>query len=411
VLKTTYRRLRLVVAIVAIAVAAFLVSVVTIDLGPTLKARAETEGSKFIDRPMHIGRLSVHIARGRFVIEDLRIDGLTPDARPWLTAKRIDISLAWKALWHREVLLDGIEMSDWRMVVESFPGGTHNWPRLGGPPRPPRTGPRPVVTTLQSVTATRGEFVFDDHAARWGVVAPNLEVTAGKLAEYRGRARFHGGTVHFHDFEPMTAALSANFKVQEGKIVLEDIDLVTDGAESELTGIVDTARWPEMFYQVHSKVHFPRMREIFFADDNFSLHGDGEFSGTFRLFKGGRELKGNFYSAEAGLNDYRFQELEGALEWLPDRFEVMRASARFYGGRMQFKHLMHELGRPDRRGRARFAVEYQDVDLTAFTNFLETPGLRLAGRATGSNLLEWPLGAFRDRSGGGTINVVPTRCR
>ena len=407
-LKTTYRHLRLLVAILAIAIAAFLVSVVTIDLGPSLKARAQTEGSKFIDRPMHIGKLSVHIARGRFVIEDLRIEGLTPEARPWLTAKRIDISLAWKALWKREVLLDSIEMSDWKMVVESFPGGTHNWPRIGGPPRAPRTGPRPVVTTLQSVNATRGEFVFDDHAARWGVVAPNVEVTAGKVAEYSGRAQFHGGTVHFHAFEPMSAALSTSFRVQDGKIVLEDTTLSTDGAESELTGIIDAARWPEMFYQVQSKVHFPRMREIFFAGENFSLHGDGEFSGTFRLFKGGRELKGNFYSPEAGLNDYRFQQLEGALEWVPDRFEVLRASSRFYGGRMQFKHLMTDLGRQGRRGRAKFSAEYQDVDLTAFTNFLETQGLRLAGRATGTNLLEWPLGAFRDRAGGGIIRVTPS---
>lgn len=407
-LRSTYRRVRLLVAILAIAVAAFLVSVVTIDLGPSLKARAETEGSKFIDRPMHIGKLSVHIARGRFVLEDLRIEGLTPEARPWLIAKRIDISLAWKALWSREILLDSIEMSDWKLVVESFVGGAHNWPRVGGPPRAPRTGPPPVVTTLQHVTATRGEFVFDDHAARWGVVAPNLEVTAGKVEDYRGRARFHGGTVHFHDFEPMGAAVSTSFRVEDGRIVLEDIELSTDGAESQLTGVVDTARWPEMSYQVHSTIQFPRMREIFFADDDFSLHGVGEFTGTFRLFKGGRELKGDFSSAEAGLNDYRFQELEGALEWVPERFEVVRATSRFYGGRTQFTHVMSDLGRPDRPGRARFNVEYQDVDLTAFMNFLDTPGIRLAGRATGTNVLEWPIGAFRDRHGGGTIQVNPT---
>ena len=38
------------------------------------------------------------------------------------------------------------------------------------------------------------------------------------------------------------------------------------------------------------------MREIFFAKDTFSLHGEGDFTGTFHLFKGGRELKGNFFS-------------------------------------------------------------------------------------------------------------------
>ena len=406
-LRSTYRRVRLIVAVTAVLVAAFLVSVVTIDLGPALKARAEREGSKFIDRPMHIGRLGVHIASGYFVVEDLRIEGLTPEARPWLVAKRIDVSLAWNALWHREVLLDSIEMSDWTMVVESFPGGTHNWPRVNGPPRPPRTGPGPVVTTLQYVRATRGEFVFEDHAARWGVVAPNLEVTAGKTTEYGGRARFSGGTIHFQGFEPMGAEMSTRFKVQNGKIVLEDIDLITDGAKSELTGVVDAARWPEMFYQVKSTVQFPRMREIFFPRDDFSLHGQGEFAGTFRLFKGGRELKGNFFSREAGLNDYRFQNLEGALEWLPDRFEVLHASSGFYGGRMRFKHRMSELGRPNQRGHARFEAAYENIDLTEFTDFLETRGIRLAGRATGTNLLEWRLGAFRDRTGGGTIHVAP----
>jgi hypothetical protein len=406
VLRTTYRRVRLLVAIVAVIIAAFLVSVVTIDLGPALKARAESEGSRFIARPMHIGRLGIHLATGRFVVEDLRIEGLTPEAKPWLTAERIEVSLAWKALWHREVLLDSIVMSDWKMVVESFPGGTHNWPRVTGPPRPPRTGPRPVVTTLQYVRASRGTFEFEDHAARWGVVAPNLDVTAGKTTTYGGRARFHGGTIHFQGFEPMSAALTTSFKVQGGKILLDNMNLITDGANSDLTGVVDAARWPEMFYQVKSTVQFPRMREIFFARDTFSLHGEGEFSGTFRLFKGGRELKGNFFSREAGLNDYRFQNLEGALEWVPDRFEVLHASSAFYGGRTRFKHRMSELGRPNQPGQARFEVEYENVDLTEFTDFLETRGIRLAGRASGTNLLEWRLGAFRDRTGGGTITAV-----
>ena len=83
--------------------------------------------------------------------------------------------------------------------------------------------------------------------------------------------------MHFFDFEPMSAAMRTTFRVQEGKILLENTDLTTDGAVSHLTGSVDTARWPEMFYQVKSTVQFPRMREIFFAKDTFQLHGEGEF--------------------------------------------------------------------------------------------------------------------------------------
>jgi len=162
-----------------------------------------------------------------------------------------------------------------------------------------------------------------------------------------------------------------------------------------------------MTYDVSSKVQFARMREIFFAKETFSLHGEGNFTGTFHLFKGGRELKGTFLSREAGINAYRFPNLEGALEWVPDRFEVTRASADFYGGRTQFKHLMSDLGRPDRRAQARFEAAYEDLDLTQFTDFLEIRGIRLAGRASGQNVLQWQVGAFKERSGEGAIYVTP----
>ncbi len=407
-LKATYRRVRTLVVVLAIVIGAGMVSSFAVDVGPALKTRAEQEGSKWLDRPVHIGRLGVELARGRFFVEDLRIDGLTPEARPWLVAKRIDVSLTWRALVDREVLVDTIEMSDWKMVVESFPNGRHNWPRLNGPPRPSRTDPPMVVTTMQFVRATRGEFVFDDHGSRWGVIAPNLEVTAGKFADYRGRARFSGGTIRFQGFEPMSADLATTFRVQGGKIVLDRIDLTTDGAVSELTGVVDPSRWPEMFYQVKSRIQFSRQREIFFANETFSLYGEGDFTGTFHLFKGGRKLEGNFFSREAGINDYRFQNLEGALEWVPDRFEVTHASAEFHGGRTRFKQLMAPLGRPGPlRGRAKFDVEYENVDLISLTDFFELRGIRLAGRATGRNVLEWTLGSFRDRTGHGSLFVTP----
>ena len=95
-----------------------------------------------------------------------------------------------------------------------------------------------------------------------------------------------------------------------------------------MTGAVDLGHWPEQTWHVRSRVHFPRMREIFFAKERWRLTGDGDFTGTFHLFKGGRELKGTFASAEAGVNDYRFQALQGSLVWLPQRFEVTDATSR-----------------------------------------------------------------------------------
>lgn len=405
-LRAAYRRVRALVVILAIIIAVTLVATVTIDLGPALRARAERAGSNWLDRPMTIGRLGVRIGAGRFVVENLRVAGLTPDARPWLEAKRIEVSLTWGALLHREVLLDDIEMTDWRMVVETFAEGKHNWPRLSGPPRPPSNRPRPVVTTLQHVHAYRGAFVFDDHGSRWGVVAPNLDVTVSKLDGYRGSAAFSGGTVYFSDFLPMSAEMRTTFTIDGGTVRLDDIDLVTDGAVSDLTGVVDLGHWPEMTYQVKSRVQFARMREIFFAKDNFTLSGEGTFDGTFHLFKGGRELKGTFQSDEAGLDSMRFQHLVGALEWVPDRFEVTRASSEFLGGQTEFSYRMAPLGDKDHPARARFETSYDDVDLLSVSRFFDLQGLQLDGRAYGYNLLEWDLGRFGARRGEGTMAVA-----
>ena len=132
-----YRLARRFALVIGVVVAVLLVSTLTIDLGPALRARAEIAGSNWLERKLTIGRLGVHLGRGKFVVEDLRVEGMLPGEPPWLVAKHIAVSLTWGALLGREVLLDDLEMTDWRMVVESFPDGRQTIPRLSGPPRAP----------------------------------------------------------------------------------------------------------------------------------------------------------------------------------------------------------------------------------------------------------------------------------
>jgi len=391
---------------IGVIVAVLVVSLLTLDLGPAARAWAEREGGKWLERKMTIGRLGVHVGSGRFVIEDLSIGGMFPNEPPWLVAKRIDVSLKWSALLHREVLLDSIEMTDWTMTVESFPDGRQTFPRLTGPPRAPRSGPRLVVTTMQYVRAYRGRLMFNDYGSDWFADAPNLDVTVTKAGEYRGQARFSDGTIKIQKYEPMSADLTAGFKFVDNKIVLDRIDLITDGAVSKMTGVVDMKNFPEQLYQINSTIQFPKQREIFFARDKFSLFGEGHFTGTFHLFKGGRELKGNFTSALAGVNDYRFPNLEGSVVWVRDRMEVTRASANFSGGKADFKFLMAPLGKKDQPARAVFDVTYRDVDLNALTGFYQMRGLQLAGRASGHNEMSWPLGHYAERTGSGSATFA-----
>ncbi|MEW5983546.1 MAG: translocation/assembly module TamB domain-containing protein [Acidobacteriota bacterium] len=390
--------------IVLVVLVASIVTTFTVDVGPWLRSQAELAGSRQIDRPLRIGGLSVRLFDGRFVVRDLVIDGLTPQDEPFLQASEIVVSVAMAGLLRQEIRIDTVEMRDWRMTVETFPGGKHNFPRFTS--RRPSVEPSRITTTVSYVHAQRGQFTYRDHGTPWSAVIRNLDVTVLKLVGYRGHSTSSGGTVAIQRFEPMAAELRTWFRIADGRILLDRIELDTDGAVTVCTGEVDTRRWPEQRYDFVSRVQLPRMREIFWARESFSLAGEAAFDGTFHLFKGGRELTGEFKSDEAGLNRFRFPQLEGSIVWTPDRFEVTSARSRFYGGTSRFTYLMAPLGRSV-PATYRFDASYEDVDLAAFSAALEFDGLRLAGRASGHNLLEWPSGRFKDRQGFGHIEAVP----
>lgn len=406
----TWRGLRRVAARAAVVVAglagAALVSLVTIDVGPWLRGRAEQAATAFLKRPMHIGRLSFRPVAGQVVLEAVVIEGLTPGDPAFLRAGRIVVSVPWWTALTGELVIDSVRMTDWEMAVETFADGRHSLPNLTPARRP--DGRRRLVVTVREVRTERGQFTFVDHGTPWGAVCRNLSVSVVRTGgEYRGRAAFRGGTVWIQDFVPMGAAMETAFVIRDGSMHLPRIDLVTDGARSTLTGDVDFRRWPEQRYEVQSTVEFARMREVFFPRETWRLAGEGTFTGTFHLFRGGRDLRGRFASTRAGVNDYVFEDLTGDLVWVPGRFEVPEATARIFGGRMRFAYTLAPIGAPGGTP-ATFDVTYEDVDLEAVTRFLRLAGdVRLLGRASGRHLLQWPLGRIDLARGEGDLTVVP----
>lgn len=407
--RTRVRRLVARLAAVLLAVAMALVaSLLTVDLGPRLRERAEREGSRYMKRPMRIGRLSVRLIPGVFVIENLVIEGLRPEDQPFLTAGKITVRVPWWTIVTRKLVVEDVTMTDWRMLVEAFPNGRHSFPKVMPERRAPGR-PSRFTTTVRSALASRGQFTYRDHVTPWSTVAPNLSITLYRsdvLGTYRGQAAFSDGTIKVQTYEPFGAGMRSRFKIDGGKVVFDHIDLVSDGARSVVAGEVNIARWPEQTYTVRSHIDFPTQKSIFFHRDRFTASGQGDFQGTFRLFKGGRELKGSFTSRLAGVNAWRFPKLRGDVLWLSDRLEITNASSELYGGAARFDYRMAPMGRRGVPTRATWEVEYRDVDLARLTDFLETQGLRLSGRAAGHNTLEWPLGKWADKRGRGHVDIT-----
>jgi len=399
--------LTVVVALLAAAIVASL----TIDLGPAVRTRAERAGSDYIERPLHLGSLKIRLLTGKVLVNDLIIDGVHSGDRPFFTAKQIAVAIDWLPAIARkpDIVISSVEMTDWHMLVEKWDGG-HNFPRVSHDDAGKPSGPRRMTTTLRWLRAYRGQFTFEDHETPWSIVCRNLDINIGNLPNYHGTAVFTDGTVTIQDFVPMWAKMKAQFVIDGPRIHLERIDLDTDGATTVARGDVDTAHWPNQGYRVQSRVKFPRMRELFFKDEPWRVTGNGDFNGTFRLFKNGpdtdRDLAGTFSSDLAGLNDYRFPSLYGSLRWTQHGFDVWNAGSAFYGGNAQFTYAIKPFGakvKPTHR----FEATLTDVDVARFTDFRQLPGTRFAGALSLHNLLEWPSGRFAEHRGDGHIVVTP----
>ncbi len=405
--RKTARYVSIGLMLAAAILGAAIVGSITVDLGPAARRAAESQGSRYLERPMRIGRLSIHLLTGRYVIEDMVIDGVHAGDRPFFSAKRIAVAMDWATAMQPkpEFLITSVELTDWQMLVEKWETG-HNIPRLTRD-NPQPQGPKRFTTTVKYVHAYHGQFTYEDHQSPWSIVCPNLDFTLGNLPTYNGTAVFSGGTVQIQNYKPMSAAMRARFTLDGPHVEVQQIDIDTDGAKTVAHGSVELGkRWPEQTFDFESRVEFPRMGALFFFEQNWDLAGQGNFVGKFHLFKGGHDVSGRFKSDVLGWNGYRFPELTGSLQWTPKALEVWDAGAKFFGGDATFAYSIKPLGQKDVRSTSRFEASYTDADLAAFSDFQEWRGMRLAGLMSGHNLLEWPTGRFVERRDQGTLTVV-----
>ncbi|GMV20571.1 MAG: hypothetical protein AMXMBFR57_05200 [Acidimicrobiia bacterium] len=384
-----FRRSGLVVAAV---VAAVLASLLTIDLGPQIKRIAESRASAFLERPLHIGRLRVDLTRGRFVAEDVRIEGLTPDATPFLTAERVFLTMPWRSLLarERELILE-VELDQWAVQLESFPN-RNNAPRV----RPRGGGSSGMTVTVNNVFARNGRFVYIDHVLPWDITTENTAINfvwSPSVDAYVATVGFTGGEINIQSYQPMRVDSMAARLTLDGPVFrVHQMQVVADGSRSRMQGWVDANRWPEMSFDLESDFEIPRMKALFFHGESWVATGRGHFSGHFEKYqRGGFQVYGGFTSPVMHVNRLAFANLTGRVVWLPSRLEVVRAESDFYGGRA---NLSYALDTSARGTIADFSARYRGVDLQQFGRVWGWQGIALDSYADGWHTMQWPSGQF-----------------
>ncbi len=396
------------VLVVALAVlAGLVVTAFSIDLGPRLKGLAERQGTKYLERPLHIGGIRALVGRGEFEFTDVVIESTTPADVPFLRVASIRVSVPWWTVFRRALIIDHIHITGLKASIVSWPNDVNNLPKFvhgGGKPLP-------FTITTREIITDGSELSYFDHDTNWQVICRNLSVVVVRaLGSYYGKAHFSNGTIAVQTYLPMTAELDAGFKFEDGMMKVHRADLTTDGAVSQLAGTADFRHWPEQHYTLTSQLQWPEMRRVFFDGSRWDLEGHGRFDGTFHKYKGGYEVNGRvsspLFSVRTSFGTYRFPNIAGNVTWTPKRLDVVKLQSDFHGGRATQSYTLAPLGNPT-PPTATWDVAYQNVDLTSLSAGLEWPVLRLAGRATGRNFMTWTNGHFAEtKVGDGEISSV-----
>lgn len=389
----------------AAVAAAVLLSLVTVDLGPAVKGFIEREASTYLNRPMQVGRVRATLWPGRLVLEDVRIQSLTPEAEPFLIARRVWVDVPWQSLLRREVNLE-IEVDDYAIHIESWEGNVNNVPRLRpqGPSKPSR-----FTTTVRWVYARGGRFHYTDHYVPWDITCEQVAVNfvwSAPAKSYVATIGFTGGVTNILQYEPMRLeSMRARLSVENGLVKVHDLRLNSDGLRTHMTGVVNAAKWPEHTFEIDSVVDIPRMKDIFFHRDTFTATGRGTFRGTYQKFQnGGYDVHGQFATPKLTVNQLEFPEVRGRMVWVPGRLEVIDTESRFYGGTMGVHYALDS-----RKGGAiaDLNARYRGVDLLQFMPAMRWTGVDIGSLADGWHAMQWPSGRFSEMVGQGSLRASP----
>ena len=172
------------------------------------------------------------------------------------------------------------------MLVEKW-DGRRTTSRASRATTPSRKGRARFTTTLQYLRASRGQFTYEDHETPWSVVCRNLDLNIGNLPKYHGDGDVHGGTVAIQNYVPMWANMKAQFVIDGGRAFASIASTSRPTARRRVAqrrgrhgalarADATSASRASTFRACASSSSRTRRG---------TLTGDGDFNGTFHLFK------------------------------------------------------------------------------------------------------------------------------
>ena len=287
-----------------------------------------------------------------------------------------------------------VELTDWQMLVEKWESGD-NFPQFADERRRP-PGPPRFTTTLKYVRRVQGQFAYEDHETPWSIARAEHRHQHQQLPRVQRRRDISWRPRQRSRTTCRCGPISRRSFVIDGPTAppRSHRDEHRRCRQHARRASLDFDQWPEMKYQVKSRVAVPAHARAVLQGRKVA--GDRRRATSRAPFICSRAATISPATSRATwpactITDSR--RCTARLHWNRKFFEVTtpvrssRAATRS----------SRSASRPSASPPSRLAASTRrtpDVDLAELTDFYRLAGVRFAGRASGRNLLEWPMGRF-----------------
>lgn len=382
-------RLLLLLLTAALALAALVLAL------PTLTARGlERALGALFKRPVRVANVAViGFVPLQIEIRELRVDGITPQAPPFLELQRAVVVPLGPPLG-RTVVLARLRLEGLRIRIHAPPEGGDDIPKLGGGGG---GGQGAIQLRIRRLVIADGEFILDHQRVPMQLELPDF---GGRLlgragGGFEGHLAFGPGSLRFGEYEAFGIGTEFDMRIERrvltvanGRIRAPKTDLDFEGelrfrrrieGEFDLTGPVDLALLD---------------RHVF--GTGFNLKGDAHWEGRVSVDGSRLRLKGAMRGTAGEFDGQAVPRFSSQLTYDEYGVRLRELDLDAFSG-----HGVLNLDVPPGPAIARLDGIVRGVDAEATWRWIFDLGVTgFAARADGSFALEWPKGHFKERLSG-----------
>jgi translocation and assembly module TamB len=346
--------------------------------------------ASFFGRPTSVGSVQYRFFPFRAEIRDVRVEGATRSAPPFLEVPRILAAPSLRPLWDRRLLLRMLEIESPTIRVNAFREGGDDLPHLRA-----GDGPAGMQMRIGRLVIRGGEVFVDHQRVPLDLDLPGFEgqLRQGAGGALSGRMAFGPGDVRFGDNPPLPLTTAMDLTVEGPRLTITSGRLQSEGTDLSYRGALRIAPLSGELL-VKGPVDLAVL-ERHVMRTGFGVRGEARYDGVV-LVEGSRlSVRGRLQGTGGSFSGAPVPRYGGEVVWDERGVRLRGFDIEAFGGAAAL-----DVDVPPSGGVARVSGPIRGMDAEGLSRLVFDVGAAgLGASASGPLALEWPRGRIRELTG------------